>query len=108
MPRLSRTRKSSRPCLMTELLEEIAAREAVDRLPAYNQFPAAPLSRREKLLLHLSVFVVGSGTLVMINLGGDPHRLWFWPWVAGWAVLLAIHGAWALIRPLPHRSSLAD
>ena len=108
MSRFSRLRKTSRPCLMAELLDEMAARQSACGMPAYDLIPLTPLSRGEKLLLHLSVFMVGSGSLVMINLGRDPQHLWFWPWVAGWAGLLLLHGAVVLAkgltRPAPEPS----
>ena len=86
-----------RPCLMTEFLEEIADRQTADA-PPYSQQPLGPLSRGEKLLMHVSLFVVGSGSLVLTDLGRGSHHLWFWPWVAGWAGLLAIHAAVVLAR----------
>lgn len=100
MSRFFRVRKTSRPCLMAELLEEMAARQSAYGVPARDPIPLRPLSRGEKLLLHLSLFMVGSGSLVMINLGRDPQHLWFWPWVAGWAGLLLLHGAVVLAKGL--------
>ena len=92
-----------RPCLMTEFLEEIADRQTADGVPLagqvpIGQIPIRPLSRGEKLLMHVSLFVVGSGSLVLTDLGRGSHHLWFWPWVAGWAGLLAIHAAVVLAR----------
>ena len=83
---------------MTDLLEEIAERRSADGALPYSQQPLAPLSRGEELLLHASLFVVGSGSLVLIDQGRGSHHLWFWPWVAGCAGLLTIYVAVVLAR----------
>ncbi len=52
---------------------------------------SGPLSRREGFSLHLFIFVIGSWNLAIINLSRSPDQLWFWPWVAAWAVALLLH-----------------
>jgi len=85
-------RRRKHPCLTAELLEEMAARQkALVRQGDMESYPA-PLTRRERFELHLTVFFVGGGSMALTDLVHDPHDLWFWPWVAGWAGLVAVHG----------------
>ena len=93
LSRLLQARVGVHPCLTAELLEEMGARETALGAAADPLILYGPLSRREKLELHLAVFFVGSGSLVMIDVTHSPHHLWFWPWVAGWAGVLLVHCA---------------
>jgi hypothetical protein len=79
------------PCLVAELLQEMAAAQSEDDKTARAGYSPGPLSRRERLWLHLGFFLVGSWNILMINLSRSPDHLWFWPWVAGWAAFLALH-----------------
>lgn len=76
----------------------MGARRAAISLPADIQNSSGPFSRREKLLFHFSVFLLGSWNLLMINLARSPQHLWFWPWVAAWGLALIVHLSWVLLR----------
>lgn len=84
-------RRRKHPCLTAELLEAMAVRQkALSRQGDIESYPA-PLTRRERFELHLTVFFVGGGSMALHDLVHDPHDLWFWPWVVSWAGLVAIH-----------------
>jgi hypothetical protein len=76
---------------MAELLEDVATRQAALGPPVGARIPSGHLSRGEELLLHVSVFVSVSGSVLLANLGQDPHHLWFWPWAAGLAVVQIVY-----------------
>jgi hypothetical protein len=74
----------------------MGARQSAIGLPADTQILSGPFSRREKLMFHLAVFLIGSWNLAIINVARSPHHLWFWPWVAAWAAVLIIHSGLVL------------
>ena len=69
----------------------MGARQSAVGMPADTQILSGPFSRSENLIFHLTLFLVGSWNLAIINLSRSPHHLWFWPWVTGWAVVLIVH-----------------
>jgi hypothetical protein len=76
-------------------VKDLAERQGLETLPL-DTF-SAPFSRGEKLFYHLALFIIGGSSLIILDAGGTPHHLWSWPWVAGWAVVLLIHGGWVLL-----------
>ncbi len=76
------------PCLTAQVLKEMAIESSTG---SSADLVSRRLSRREGLAFHLVVFVLGAWNLAIINLARSPHDLWFWPWVAGWAALFALH-----------------
>jgi hypothetical protein len=71
----------------------MGARQPEIGMPLATQILSGPFSRSEKLELHIGLFLIGSWNLLIINLARSPHDLWFWPWVAGWVVVLLVHAA---------------
>jgi hypothetical protein len=90
-------RQRSRPCLTAEIVEEMAGAEPTAGLPLSEGRSSAPLSQRERFLLHVFIFLIGSWNLIIINLANSPSHLWFWPWVVAWAAALVLHLGVALL-----------
>jgi len=84
-------RPKSHPCVTAELIDMMTAADPLSGFPASSDSLPDPLSQGERLLLHLSSFLMGSFSLLFINLARSPKHLWFWAWVAGWAVVLVLH-----------------
>lgn len=100
-----RARDRAYPCLTAEVVEGLAARQGLGTLPTDTQAFSGPFSRHEKLFYHLVLFLMGTLSLVIIDLSGTPDHLWFWPWTLGWALVLLIHAGYVL---LAERSSGAQ
>ncbi len=90
-----RTRRArvSPPCLTADILETWANAEPS---PVQQTIPPAAtswgsLSRGERLLGHVIVFLIGSWNLIMIDLAREPGISWSWVVVAVWAAALLIH-----------------
>jgi len=62
------------------------------------------LTRREWLLAHIMIFLIGAWNLFIVNLARTPDRWWFWLPVAVWAGGLIVYAAWTVWttkRPRP-------
>ena len=35
--------------------------------------------------------------LVIVNLARFPHHMWCWPWLAAWAVIVALHAVFVVL-----------
>jgi hypothetical protein len=88
---------------------------AGERVAVVTEYPAGSprsLSRRERLVLHAFVFLIGSWNLIVINLSRSPDHLWFWPWLGAWSALLVGHLAVVLVfslrESLHRRQPVAD
>ena len=102
VPRLHRLR-ASHPCLMVEILEDMAAHQAALGSPIGALAPLRPFTRGEEFVLHAGVFVTVSGSLLLANLMRDPDHLRFWPWAAGCAAVQVVY--WAVTRIRRARST---
>ena len=96
----------SYPCLTAEILKEMAAKQAIAGFPADTGDSSGPFTQCERLLLHLFTFLIGSWNLAIIDLATSPDLIWFWPLVASWAAILALHLGYVLV--LSHRGRRRD
>jgi hypothetical protein len=91
-------RKTEHLCLVAEVIEDMAAVETRG-LSAGAQFFRRPLSQRQRLELHLGIFAIAGWNMAAIDFAYDPHHLWFWPWLTGWAAVVAIHAGMVFLGP---------
>lgn len=100
------TQRGPRRCVVSEILEEMAAKQSTTSLPANVDDSSGPFTHRERLLLHFLIFLIGSWNLVIIDLATSPDLIWFWPPVIAWATILVLHLGWVLM--LSHRGRRRD
>jgi fatty acid desaturase len=92
------SRTTNHPCLVAEVIEEMAAWETAGA-PAKTRILRQPLTQRQRLELHVGIFFIAGWNMAAIDFAYSSHHLWFWPWLTGWAALLVVHTGLVFLGP---------
>jgi len=99
-----------------EILRQVLEDEKSAHMLVTDASPEAPheepgvrgrLTRREWLLAHIMIFLIGAWNLFIVNLARTPDRWWFWLPVAVWAGGLIVYAAWTVWTTKRPRSQTA-